>query len=648
MLAASMIAALTAAPNVGAAQTVPPPQESSAANGVSYQAVEPASAPGATTGQATQSPNTANGQNQPGAVTTQPGVNQPITLQTPGATEQTTQTMQTGARVVRLPLEQRQPAKPGEFETYVARMLDHPVPRFGADLVSGRGRDFSPPQTANVPPDYVLNPGDEVVLQTSGSVEADLHLVIDSNGRIFIPRVGAVRVAGVRYGDLEGLLAERVGRQFRNFKLSAAIAHLHGIRVYVTGYAAHPGAYTLNSLSTLVNAVMAAGGPSSGGSFRNVELRRDGEVITDFDLYDLLLKGDKTHDAVLQNEDVIYIGPVGPEVAITGSVNAEAIYEAKPGETLIDMLRFAGGPSSLADLSHAYVERLEDLDGSGWQQIDLQALGSLPSERGDILRVVSAADYARPLERQAVVVKLEGEVDHPGRYYLPPGATLGELLTRAGGLTPDAFAFGTELDRVSVQRQQQAGFEQAIQNIELDIAASPLRLAPTDIDPLGATGRADIARNVVATLRSRKPDGRVVLALSPGAALPSQFVLENDDRIYIPPRPTTVGVFGAVYRPGSFAFGAARTLDDYLKLAGGPQRIAEPHDVFVVRANGSVVSLRQHGASRVFNKDPALPGDVIFVPVKTQPNLFWERLQQVTTVLYQLGLGAAALKVLGQ
>ncbi|HEX3407255.1 MAG TPA: SLBB domain-containing protein [Caulobacteraceae bacterium] len=538
--------------------------------------------------------------------------------------------------------------KPGEFETYVARVLDHPVPRFGADLMSGQGRDFNPPSTANVPPDYVLNPGDELTVQTSGAMESNLRLVIDSDGRIFIPHVGSVRVAGVRYGDLERVLTERVGREFRNFKLSAAIARLHGIRVYVTGYAAYPGAYTLDSLSTLVNAVMAAGGPASGGSFRNIELRRDGQVVTDFDLYDLLLKGDKTRDAVLQNEDVIFIAPVGPQAAVTGSVNVEAIYEAKPGETLIDLLRFAGGPSSLADLSRAYVERLEDLDRSGWQQIDLQSLGSLPSERGDLLRVVSVADYARPQERQALVVKLEGEVDHPGRYYLPPGTTLGDLLTRAGGLTPDAFTFGTELDRVSVQRQQQAGFDEAIQNIELDIAASPLRLSPTDIDPLGATGRADIARSVVATLRNRKPDGRMVLALAPDAPLPSQFVLENDDRIYIPPKPTTVGVFGAVYRPGSFAFGAARTLNDYLRLAGGPQRIAESGDIFVVRANGSVVSRRQHDASRTFDRDPALPGDVIFVPVKTQPNLFWERLVQVTSVLYQFGLGAAALKVLSQ
>ena len=146
------------------------------------------------------------------------------------------------------------------------------------------------------------------MLGLTGSAQADsLRLTVDSEGRVFIPRVGAVRVGGLRYGDLQSAISAQVSRQYRNFRLSVSIDELHGITVYVTGFALTPGSYTVSSLSTLVNAVLAAGGPAAGGSFRSIQLRRNGRLISDFDLYDFLLRGDKSADAMLQNGDVIYV-----------------------------------------------------------------------------------------------------------------------------------------------------------------------------------------------------------------------------------------------------------------------------------------------------------------------------------------------------
>lgn len=542
------------------------------------------------------------------------------------------------------------PPVPGEFQKFVEKTLGEPLARFGASLQTDQAFDYTPASTTTVPPDYVLNPGDEVIVHVTGSLEGDVHLTINSDGRVFLPHIGAIDLAGVRYGDLQALMTARVGEQYKNFKVAVAIGRLHGIRVYVTGYAARPGAYTVNSLSTLVNAVMAAGGPSAGGSYRSVQLRRDGQLVTDFDLYDLLLRGDKSHDVILQNEDVIYVAPVGPEVAITGSVNAEAIYEAKPGETLGGLLKDAGGLSSLADPEKTYVSRLTNLDKMGWEQIDLTQALTGPVLAGDILRVTSIADYARPQERQAIVVKLEGEVSRPGRYYLAPNSTIADLMAQAGGLTDHAFVYGSELDRVTVKQQQQAGFDQALQDLELSIAESPLSLS--GIDASAATnqaGRVQLARQIIEQMRTRKPDGRLVLNLGPqSTSLPGDFVLENDDRIFIPPPPTSVGVFGAIYQQGSFVYRPTQTIGDYLKLAGGPERHAQKADMFVVRANGSVVAKREQGWGQDFEKLPALPGDVIFVPIKTEPSLLWDRLVQATTVLYNFGLGAAAIKVLTQ
>ena len=538
----------------------------------------------------------------------------------------------------------RPPPPPSEFEEFVAKTLGHPLTRFGSSLVTGGTKGFGTPPTTTVPPDYRLNPGDELVIGVTGSVEASLRLVIDSEGRIFVPKIGSINVAGMRYGDLADALSRRFAEQYKQATLSVSIGHLHGLTVYVTGYAVSPGAYTVSSLSTMVDAVLAAGGPSSGGSFRRIELRRNGQVVTDLDLYDLLLKGDKTHDAVLQNNDVLNIGPVGPELAVTGSVNAEAIYEARPGETLADIIRFAGGLNSLADETRLIVSRLSDLDLAGSRTLTFAQARAFPAERGTIIDILSLGNITRPQERQAVLVTIDGEVDHPGRYYLPPGSTMQDLLAKAGGLTSGSYVFGTNFLRDSVRRQQQVSFDRAISDLELSAAAAPLSELG-GLEAATAAPRLQASLAVIDRLKERKPDGRLILDLTYETnALPGALSLEDNDRIYIPPRPKTVGVFGAVFEPGSFLYNAPTRVSDYLKLAGGPQKIADRHQIFVVRANGSVMSSQQ---VHDLGKQPALPGDVVFVPVRTGSS-FWDRLRDISTVVFQFGISAATLAILAK
>ena len=183
------------------------------------------------------------------------------------------------------------PYVPGEFERFVQRQAGPTVEvrRFGADLISGgfdnRGADLSP----LVPSDYVVAPGDEVLLTLWGSVDADLRLVVDRAGRITIPRVGPVQVSGIRHAELTDVVSRRVAQVFKNFQISVTLGQLRGIRVFVTGFVVKPGTYTVSSLSTVVAALMRAGGPASSGSFRSIELRRGGQLLSSFDLYDLLL-----------------------------------------------------------------------------------------------------------------------------------------------------------------------------------------------------------------------------------------------------------------------------------------------------------------------------------------------------------------------
>lgn len=531
------------------------------------------------------------------------------------------------------------PPPPNEFDGFVTQITGRELPRFGSDLLLPGSRDFALPATATVPPDYVLNVGDVIAISMAGSVEGSVERQIDTNGRIFLPRVGAVQLAGVRYGDLKGVISAAIGTQFRGYTVNVSVPQLRGIRVYVTGFANNPGAYTVNSLSTMVNAVLAAGGPSAGGSFRTIRLVRNNEVIREMDLYDVILRGDKSNDAILQNQDVIQIEPLGKEVAITGSVNSPAIFEAKDGETLETLLGYAGGANSLADTSRLMLYRLADFNDVGVREIVRADATAMVLAAGDIVQVLSEGSLARPIAKQSVLVRIEGEVERPGNYYLPASSPMSEALARAGGLTREAYVFGTRFERVSVQRQQRVSFNEALQQMEVALAAAPLSGGlNTNSAERGAQLAA--AQAVLQKLRESQPDGRIVLDLSAASTqLPGDFVLENNDRIVIPPRPTTVGVFGAVYRPASFALDprGALTVKQYLERAGGVLRAGDRGEIFVVRANGAVLSKRDGALSA-----RALPGDVIFVPVKAQSSSIWTKIRELSTIVFQLGLSAAA------
>ncbi|MEJ7925881.1 SLBB domain-containing protein [Sphingobium sp. AN641] len=535
----------------------------------------------------------------------------------------------------------RQFAKPGEFEIYVERLLGRKLPRYGESLILPAQRDFAAPATATVPPEYVVQPGDTIVIALAGSMNGSIEQEVDNSGRLFISGVGPVQVAGVRHAELRDVIARAIGTQFRGFTVSVDIRKLRGIRVYVTGLANNPGAFTLSSLSTLANAVFQAGGPSSGGSWRSIKLYRNGQEVVDFDLYQLMRGGRSVNDVQLQNEDVLFIPPAGEQVAVIGSVQEEAIYEAKPGENLADMLAAAGGPNTLADRSRVILYRTGEAEQVGPRQIAFTAAGGEPIKGGDIVQMLSTGSLTMPIDRQSVLVRVEGEVRQPGIYYAAPNTPINEIMARAGGLTPRAYPFGTKFTRQSVKIQQQESYREAIRQLELTLAAAPLT-ADTAIGEAERSSQIAGARAVLDRLRQVEPDGRVVLQLSPDAAdVPGNILLENNDAIYVPPMASTVGVFGAVYRPASFLVGggkAPRRVKDYVEMAGGTLRAADRGNIFLVRANGEVVS-RKRGSLNA----RILPGDIVFVPVRTQGNSWWAKFKDVTQTLFQLGLSAATV-----
>src|SRR5512139_3389368 len=247
---------------------------------------------------------------------------------------------------------------PSNFQRFVQQATGRWLPVYGQQLFSAPS-GYAPISQAVVPNDYVIGPGDEVRLQVWGSIDAEFSLVVDRHGQINLPKVGVINLAGVRAGDLESVLRSKIGRIFRNFDLNATLGRLRSIQVYVVGQARQPGTHTVSSLSTLINALFEVGGPNNNGSMRNIQLKRNGELVGELDLYEFIARGDRSGDVPLQPGDVVVIPPVGPRVAVLGAFEQPAIYELKGTGSVGELLALGGGLSVLAKPGKALLERID-------------------------------------------------------------------------------------------------------------------------------------------------------------------------------------------------------------------------------------------------------------------------------------------------
>jgi protein involved in polysaccharide export with SLBB domain len=785
-----------------------------------------------------------------------------------------------------------QPQPLTEFQILVAGSVGHIVPIYGADLFADVPETFAPVQRIPVTPDYMIGPGDEILIRAWGQINQNLELTVDRSGSIYIPQVGSVRVAGLPFSQLQDFLKSHYAYVFRNFDLNVNLGQLRSIQVFLTGDARRPGSYTISSLSTLVNAVFACGGPAIEGSMRHIQLRRGSTLVTDFDLYDLLLHGDKSKDVPLQSGDVIYFPPAGSRVAVLGSVRLPAIYELRGAETVAQALALAGGVSAVANESSLEIERTENqstgysarvamdvaMDKKGmalaledadivrvrarpprfaetvtlrgnvanpgrfaWHEgmrirdlipdqesllthdywlrreqlglpvadfqpllppliskapletrpsngpslrtpvrpqdaqavssglfpqltqgvpVDTQssagnhaqfgpiaesnepvagaaagqaeqaanssntseALGNTPGtlgvgsrlvttpqfpiatqvvrmtpnidwsyavvervdpqtfttrlipfnlgavvidhdesadfnlEPGDTITVFSDADIRVPRAQQTKYVRLEGEFIHAGVYSALPGETLRHLVIRAGGLTDQAYLYGSQFTRESTRREQQQRLDEYVAALSFQMQITGSNLAASVVSPQqAATAGASEAsqRELVSRLHELRATGRIVLHINPLRptidSLPD-IPLEDGDRFVVPPIPSTVGVVGSVYDPNSFVYLPRHDAASYLKTSGGPNRNADRRQMFIVRADGSVVS-RQYLShtlweSDEFDRQPVYPGDTIVVPTSVNKTTLLRGLTDWSQVFSQFGLGAAAIEIL--
>jgi protein involved in polysaccharide export with SLBB domain len=277
-------------------------------------------------------------------------------------------------------------------------------------------------------------------------------------------------------------------------------------------------------------------------------------------------------------------------------------------------------------------------------------------EPGDVITIFSDADIRVPRAQQTKFVRLEGEFVHSGVYSVKPGETLKELVLRAGGLTSQAYLYGSQFSRESTRREQQQRLDEYVSSLSYQIEIGASNKATSVVSPTeAATVGASVAsqRQLVNRLREIRATGRIVLHIEPFRSdvnsLPD-LPLEDGDRFVVPPIPSTVGIVGAVYDPNSFLYIPHRHAGEYLQSAGGPNRNADRRQIFIIRADGSVVS-RQYLNHTLwtddrFSREVIYPGDTIVVPEQLNKTTILRGLTDWSAVFSQFALGAAAVNVI--
>jgi protein involved in polysaccharide export with SLBB domain len=307
---------------------------------------------------------------------------------------------------------------------------------FGYDLFRVPS-EMSPPSEVADASDYILGPGDNIIIYLWGKVEKEYNLTVDRQGKIFIPKVGEAVVWGLKLSEFEGRISKKLSQAYSDFRVSISLGKIRSIRVYLTGEVRKPGAYTISSLTTLFNALYLAGGPNERGSMRNIKLVRNNRVEAAVDLYQFLLKGDSRSDVRLSSGDAIFVPIAGPRATISGRVKRPAVYELQGGETVSQLLELAGGTRAEAYLDRVMLDRISPEDEREVVDLNMNPKNGTVNDiellDGDILTVFSIYELKRN------VVFIGGMVKHPGQFERSDSTSLRSLIMQAELLPENVY-----------------------------------------------------------------------------------------------------------------------------------------------------------------------------------------------------------------
>ncbi len=427
---------------------------------------------------------------------------------------------------------------------------------FGYDLFGKKAPStFAPFNNVPLPSDYIVGAGDEIDVQLYGNQNRSLKLTVSRDGHVNLPDIGPVNVSGQRFTDVKAALEARIEHQLIGVRASVSMGDTRAIRVFVLGEAKRPGSYTVSGLATVTSALYAAGGVKTVGSLRNVQLKRDGELVRRLDLYDLLIRGDTKDDAKLLQGDVIFIPPVGATVGIDGEVRRPAIYELRGESTVAELIQLAGGLTAEADRTTVTLTRIaENNQHRVVLSVDVAAFTRAQTLRnGDLVQVA----HLRPTLDSGILV--QGHVYSPQAFAWREGIRLTDVVRSVDQLRPNA-----DIHYVLIRRESPPDRRVSVLSVDLGLAlASPGTAADPELmarDRITvfdlASGRDHVIQPVMDELR-----------LQGNAQKPSQVV----------------HVEGLVKVPGDYPLESGMRISDLVRAGGGTADSAYGQSAELVR-----------------------------------------------------------------
>ena len=499
---------------------------------------------------------------------------------------------------------------------------------------------FAPISTIPIPTDFLLGPGDQIIIQYYGNETESTKQIISRSGELNLPLLGPITLAGLTLTEAQDLVENRISIELIGTSVALTLGELRSITVYVLGEAYSPGSYTVSALSSLTNVLFVSGGVNEKGSVRNIQVKRGGQTAHVFDLYELLLKGDTKSDMRLQDGDVIFIPLFNKTARAEGFFRRPHLYEIKQGDAVEDLIFYAGGfttnvtKNARLELSRINGETKErDLD-----VFFAEETSKLSKEvnDGDSIKVFEHAS----LEESSITVV--GEVKFPGTYTVQKGDRLLDVLERAGGISEQGYILGSVFTRITIAAQQKKSFVQSADLLEQAIADA-ITTGSLVLAEVSAAALSPIS-GLITRLRSTQPIGRIILDVDPlGLRSDPQknILLENGDNLYIPKRPSSVSVSGEVFSPSSHTFKSSISIKNYVNKAGGLRDTADISNMYIILPNGESSPISR----RIFNnKNPNLvPGSTIIIPRDPRPFDWLVMTKTIAPIFSNLATSAAAI-----
>ena len=500
---------------------------------------------------------------------------------------------------------------------------------FGSDFFDTMQSSFMPVNAPNLDDSYTLDFGDILKIQLIGQDDSIDSYQLARDGSINIPDIGKIFLSGLSLKNASEMIVAKIKQTYIGVEAYISLENIRDVSVLVSGNAYNPGIYTLNGSSNMLHALHAAGGISQYGSYRNIKLIRDGKIIDDIDIYNILVKGDFSSKTRLRSGDMIFVDKRSNVVELEGAFKRTGFYELLENQNLSDAIFYANGLSTDADFSNIFLYRL--LDGQ-IRDIPITNISQFENiESKDLDRIFIRKHSFRSVE-------ITGSVLRPGNYKMVEGENIFNLIERAGGYTQNAFPEGAVYLNKEARLINKAASEN-LYNAFIDALLEILQQGNVETDVTSIVAIADEIKNV-------EPNGRIVINLKDDSI---NTIVRNEDKLFIPEKNNNVFIFGEVLSEGSLIYQKGANLEFYLSEAAGLKDTADNEAIYILYPNGRTkqFSRKRNLFASQSQKIKIEPGSVIYVP-RAIDNTLSSRLtaQAYASILGNIGLTLASISAI--